>query len=105
MQTPRLAPGAFVIPGSALRGAPERPRYSGRDELQRFVDRAQHILELMAALDDEPGRRDDAVGALLARETRILLDPVERNLGRAPENRKHRAVLEEVDRVITPLAG
>ena len=51
-----------------------------RDQLQRLVDRAQHVVELVSALDDQPGRRDHAVGALLAREPRILLDAVERAL-------------------------
>ena len=43
--------------------------------------------------------------ALLAREARILLDPVERDLGRAAEYRKHRAVFQKIYRVIAPFAG
>src|SRR4051812_14562683 len=59
----------------------------------------------MSALDDQARRRDDAVRALPTRELRVLLDPVERDFGGAPEDRKHRTVSEKVDRVIAPLAG
>ena len=56
-------------------------------------------------LHDQAGRRDHAVGALLARQPRIFLDAVERDFGGAAEDRKHRAVFQEIDRVIAPLAG
>src|SRR5215207_10054582 len=58
----------------------------------------------MTAAQDEPGRRDHAVRALLAGKPRIFLDAIERDFGSAAENRKHRAVLQEVDGVIAPFA-
>src|ERR1700681_2836961 len=70
-----------------------------------LVERAQYAVELVAATDDEAGRGDDAVDALAARETGIFLDAVDRHFGGAAEDRKHRAVLQKVDGVITPLAG
>src|SRR4029077_10726271 len=57
------------------------------------------------ALDDQSGRRDHAVGALAARQPRILLDAIERHFGGAAEDGIHRAVLEKINRVIAPLAG
>src|SRR5262245_53519541 len=59
----------------------------------------------MAALHDQAGCRDHAVDALLARQPRILLDTVDRHLGRAPEDREHRAIFQEVDRIVAPFAG
>src|SRR5437879_8372725 len=58
----------------------------------------------MAAAQDQSGRRDHAVHALLAREARIFLDAVDRNLGGAAEYRKHRTVFQKVDGVVTPFA-
>src|SRR5580700_8625195 len=51
------------------------------------------------------GRRNHAVGALAPAEPRIFLDAVDGNLRGAAENRKHRAVFEKIDGVITPFAG
>src|SRR5688572_23450999 len=59
----------------------------------------------MPALDDQPRRRDHAIGALLAREPRIFFDAVERHFGGAAENGKHRAVFQKINRIIAPLAG
>ena len=72
---------------------------------QRLVDRAQHAVELVAAAHDQAGRRDHAVGALAARQLRILFDAVERDFAGAAEHRKHRAVSEEIDGVVAPFAG
>src|SRR3982751_5217209 len=58
----------------------------------------------MAAAQDQSGRRDHAVHALLAREPWILLDPINRNFGSAAEYRKHRAFFQKVDGVVAPLA-
>src|SRR5436190_22371618 len=74
------------------------------DHGELAVDHQQHALEFMAAAQDQAGRRDHAVHALLAREPRILLDPVNRNLGSAAEYRKHRTVLQKVDGVVAPFA-
>ena len=66
---------------------------------------AQHAIELVAAPDDQPGGGHHAVGALAARQAGIFLDAVDRHFRGAAEHREHGAVLEEVDRVIAPLAG
>src|SRR5262249_7136944 len=58
----------------------------------------------MAALENQPGRRDDAVDALAARQPRVLFDAVDRNFARAAENREHRAVFEKIDRVTPPFS-
>src|SRR5499427_2001722 len=59
----------------------------------------------MAAPYDQTCRRDHAIGALSARELRTFLDAVDRNFGGAAEHGEDRAVLEEVDGVVTPFAG
>src|SRR3954470_7330497 len=80
-------------------------RSLGRDHAQRFVDGAQHAVELMPAAHDQPGGGDHAIDALASREPGILLDAVDRHLRGAPEYRKDRAVLEKIDRVVAPFAG
>src|SRR5712691_2485465 len=72
---------------------------------RRLVERAQHAVELVAAAHDQAGRRDHAIGALPARELGMFFDAVDGNFGGAAEHREHRAVLQEIDRVIAPLAG
>src|SRR5262245_13821122 len=79
--------------------------WSAGHHAQRFVDRAQHAVELVSAAHDETGRRDDAVGALPTRQFRALLDAVDRNLAGASKHGKHRAVLEEIDGVVAPFTG
>src|SRR5262245_28490356 len=59
----------------------------------------------MAAAQDVPGCRDDAVGALPARQAGILFDPVNRKFGGAAEDRKDGAIFEEIDGVIAPFTG
>src|SRR5262249_61435537 len=59
----------------------------------------------MAAAHDQTCRGDDVIGALPARELRTFLDAVDRNFGGAAEHGEDRAVLEEVDVVVTPFAG
>ena len=59
----------------------------------------------MAAAHDQAGRRDHAIGALPAREARALFDAVDRDSAGPAKNGKHRAVFEEIDGVIAPLAG
>src|SRR5436190_18521975 len=56
----------------------------------------------MAAAKDQPRCGNHAVGALLARQSRILFDPVDRDFGRAPEHRKHRAIFQKIDGVVPP---
>ena len=53
----------------------------------------------------KPVAADDAVGALLLLQLRILFDAVERHFRRAAKHRKHRAVFQKVDGVIAPFAG
>src|SRR6516225_5878336 len=50
-------------------------------------------------------RRHHAVGALTAGAARTLLDAVDREFAGAAKNGKHRAVFEEIDSVVAPLAG
>ena len=71
---------------------------------QLAVDHQQHAVEFVAAAQDQPGRRDHAVDALLARQPRIFFDSVDRNFGGAAEHREHRAVSEKIDGVVAPLA-
>ena len=72
--------------------------------LKRRIQHAQDAVEFVAAAHDVAGRGDHAIGALAAREFGMFLDPVDRKFGGAPENGKHRAVLQEINRVIAPLA-
>src|SRR5258708_29040037 len=58
----------------------------------------------MAAAQDQPSCRDHAVDALLAREPRIFLDAVDRHFGGAAEYREHRAIPQEIDGIVAPLA-
>src|ERR1700736_5967950 len=58
----------------------------------------------MAAAQDQPARRDHAVDALLAREPRIFFDAVDRHFGSAAEHREHRAIPQEIDGIVAPLA-
>src|SRR6185312_9709437 len=66
---------------------PSRKASAG-DDVQRLVEHAQHAVEFWAALEDMAGHRHDAIGALAAREPRILLDAVDRHFGGAAEHRK-----------------
>ena len=78
---------------------------SGLDEPQSLVERPQDPREVVAALQDQARRRDDAVGPLPPREFRRLLDAVERTFRRAPEHREHCLFAQRVDRVVAPFAG
>jgi hypothetical protein len=51
------------------------------------------------------GCRNHAIGTLPPSEARVLLDPVDGEFTSKAENGKHRAILEEIEGVITPLAG
>src|SRR5262249_50719710 len=78
---------------------------SERHDVERAIDRPQHGVKLVATAHDETGRGDHAVGALSTRELRTFLDAVDGNFRGAAEHGKYRAVLQEIDRVITPFAG
>src|ERR1700719_3033532 len=71
---------------------------------QLAVDRQQYAIEVMAPAQDQSARRDDTVNPLLARQPRILFDAVEWNFRGAAEDREHRAVAQEIDGIVTPLA-
>ena len=49
----------------------------GLNHRELAVDRQQDAIELVAAAQDQPARRDHAVGTLLAREPQVFLDPVD----------------------------
>jgi len=59
----------------------------------------------MSAAHDETGGRDHAVRTLPARQLGRFFDAVDGNFRRAPKHGKHGAILEEIDRVVPPLAG
>src|SRR6516165_226212 len=51
------------------------------------------------------GCRNNAVGALAARQPGIFLDAVDRNFTGAAEHGENRAIFQKIDGVIAPLAG
>ena len=59
----------------------------------------------MAAFEHAARSGDHGIGALTSCKRRILDDSVEGNFGRAPEYGEHRAVLQELDRIVAPFAG
>ena len=77
---------------------------SGDDQPEPAVEDAQHVAEVVAALQDQAGRGDDRIGALPARKSRLLDDAVERHFGGAAEDREDRLLAELVDGVVAPLA-
>src|ERR1700722_11168490 len=78
---------------------------SAGDDAERFIKGTQHAVELLAAADDQTGRRDQAIGALPPCEPRVLLDTVERDLAGAAKDREDRTVLQEIDGIVAPFAG
>src|SRR5262249_54440418 len=94
-----------------LMGTSQGPGHAGAfslsalDQAEPFVERAQHACEVMPALQDQPGCRDHAIGALPAGQFRRLLDAVERYFGGAPEHREHGLLTQRIDGVVAPLAA
>src|SRR6185437_9864285 len=83
---------------------PPRPSEpSSHHQLQRTVERAEHPIQFLAAPYDVSGGRNDAIGALAARQLGIFLDAVDRHFTGAAEHGENRSVFEEVDGVIAPL--
>src|SRR6476646_5674648 len=74
------------------------------DEASAVFQYVQHAAQIVPTLQDQPRRRDDRVGALLAREPRRLLDAKQRAFTGAAEHRERGRVAPEVDRVVAPLA-
>jgi hypothetical protein len=72
--------------------------------VDRVVDRPQHPVEFMPAPKDQSSRRHDAVSTLPLRQPGIFFDAIDGDFGSPAEDRKHRAVLQEVDSVIPPFA-
>src|SRR6201987_4722790 len=89
--------------GSRLRG--NEWIMSAHHYPQRAVKRAEHPIQLLASTQDVSGRRNNAVGAMAARQLGIFFDAVDRNFAGAAEHRENRAIFEEIDGVIAPLAG
>src|SRR5690606_39988355 len=81
-----------------------RPPGSRRNQAWPPVDRLEHLAEVVAAPENEPGRGDDGVGALLAAELGAFLDSVEWEFAAAPEDGEHRLLLQRVYRVVPPFA-
>ena len=69
--------GAFVL--VVTRASFVRARCSSLDQAQALSSARSTRREIVAALQDQPGRRDHAIGALPPRELRRLLDAVERH--------------------------
>src|SRR5690606_30898284 len=59
----------------------------------------------MSAVHDEPGGRNDAEGALAARQPGSFLNAVERHFRAAAKDGEHGAIPEKLDGVVAPLAG
>jgi hypothetical protein len=76
-----------------------------RNQLQSRVQRGNHASKIVAAFQNEAGRRNHRIGALLSRQPRILLDPVERIFAGAAVNRKNRFLGGKIDPVIAPFAA
>ena len=69
-----------------------------------MIEDRSTFAEVVAALEDMPGRRNQRIGSLPARELRLLDDAVERGFGSAAEDREDRLLAELVDGVVPPLA-
>src|SRR5437016_710238 len=59
----------------------------------------------MAAAHDQASRRNHAIGALAARQSRAFLDAIDWDFRGSAEHREHGPVSQEVDGVVTPFAG
>ena len=62
---------------------------------QLNFEHAQHGAQVMAAFQDASVHADDSVEALAIAQFRAFLDPVDRVLGAAPEDREDRNVAQE----------
>src|SRR5690606_22953527 len=72
---------------------------------QLLFEHPQHAAQVVAALQHQPARGDDAVGTLLFREPGILLNAVNRTFARASEDREYGPVPPHIDGVVTPFPG
>ena len=90
---------------AVLTERPAADRSYASTSLQRLVEHAQHLGELMAALQDEAARGDHGIGALLARQFRVLDDLEERRLAGTAEDGEDSAVGKLVDRIVAPFIG
>ena len=77
---------------------------SSLDEAQALIESAKHAGEIVPAFQDQPSRRDHAIGALPPRQLRRLFDAVERRFRRAAEYREHSLFAQHVDGIVAPLA-
>ena len=59
----------------------------------------------MAAFQNEAGRGDDGIESLLAGESGMFLDPVQRIFRSPPVNRENRFLSGKIDRVVAPFAA
>src|SRR6476620_11756215 len=91
---PHLA--ARRLPVSCREGEGRLTSRSALDEAQALVERAKHAGEVVAALEDQAGRGDHAVGALAAGEFWRLLDAVKRNFGRVPKHGEHGLLAQDI---------
>lgn len=69
-----------------------------------FVEDADHLGEVMAALQDCSCGCDYLIGALLAGELGVFLDPKERDFAGPSEDREDGFVFEAINGVVPPIA-
>src|SRR5580698_7364178 len=72
---------------------------------QLLVEDAQHLRQVVAALEDVAARFDHGILTLAVAQARALLDSEQRHLARAAEDREHRHIAQEIDRVVAPFPG
>src|SRR5262249_49105654 len=66
---------------------------------------AQHAGKIVAALEDEAGRRHHAVGALASGEPRVLLYAVKRHLAGMAKGAEYGLFAAEIDGIVAPFPG
>jgi hypothetical protein len=94
---------AMLIPNGQFQTPSALPGSSG-NELQSAVEGRDHMAEVVTVLENKAGCRNHRKGALLAREPRVFLDPVERKLASAPVDGKDRLLGRKIDRIIPPFS-
>src|SRR5262245_50728841 len=98
------------MPGSCEGGSPGRP-FSALAlalRLDQFqpppVENPKHAAQVMSAVQDQPCRDDDAIGALVPGYSVVFLVRIERSLRGPAEYGDQGPVAEHVDGVVPPLA-
>ena len=91
---------------NAVRQQGARPaRWLFRHDFKRLFEDFEDLRQFMTALQDVAAGGDNLVHALFARQCRVLLHIEHRHFTGAPEDRKHSAVLQMIDRIIAPFSS